>query len=52
MGEDEDGQSESSGMHGGMHGMDLSELFAQFHGAGGGFPGGRGHGHSHGFSGF
>ncbi|KAJ7281964.1 protein prenylyltransferase [Mycena rebaudengoi] len=30
MGEDEDGMSDSSGM-GGMSGMDLSELFAQFH---------------------
>ncbi|KAJ7777277.1 hypothetical protein B0H16DRAFT_1302037 [Mycena metata] len=65
MGEDEDGMSESSGMHGGV---DLSELFAQFHGGGGGFGGGFGgggfggggmHSHgggrshgSHGFSGF
>ncbi|KAF7370894.1 hypothetical protein MSAN_00723300 [Mycena sanguinolenta] len=38
MGEDEDGMSDSSGM-GGMHGMDLSELFAQFHGGGGSFGG-------------
>ena len=37
MGEDEDGMSDAMG---GMHGMDLSELFAQFHGGGGGFPGG------------
>ncbi|KAJ7027927.1 hypothetical protein C8F04DRAFT_964716 [Mycena alexandri] len=42
MGEDEDGMSESSaGMHGGV---DLSELFAQFHGGGGGFGGGFGGG--------
>lgn len=53
MGEDEDGMSESSGM-GGMNGMDLSELFAQFHGGGGSFGGGFGGGgfgggmHSHG----
>ncbi|KAJ7113663.1 hypothetical protein C8R43DRAFT_1039629 [Mycena crocata] len=39
MGEDEDGMSDGSGM-GGMNGMDLSELFAQFHGGGGGFGGG------------
>ncbi|KAJ7272532.1 hypothetical protein B0H12DRAFT_583920 [Mycena haematopus] len=65
MGEDEDGMNDSSGM-GGMNGMDLSELFAQFHGGGGfggGFSrggfgggmhshgGGRSHG-SHGFGGF
>jgi DnaJ family protein C protein 7 len=37
---EEDGQS--SGMGGGMDGMDLSELFAQFHG-GGGMHGGHGH---------
>ncbi|KAF8196788.1 hypothetical protein K438DRAFT_1585463 [Mycena galopus ATCC 62051] len=45
MGEDEDGMSDSSGM-GGMNGMDLSELFAQFHGGGGGggFGGGFGGG--------
>ncbi|KAK7031447.1 hypothetical protein R3P38DRAFT_3393378 [Favolaschia claudopus] len=61
MGEDEDGMNDSSGM-GGMGGMDLSELFAQFNGggfrasAGGGFGGGGMHGHggrsyasSHGF---
>ncbi|KAJ7918823.1 protein prenylyltransferase [Mycena leptocephala] len=53
MGEDEDGMSDSSGM-GGMNGMDLSELFAQFHGGGGSFGGGFGGGgfgggmHSHG----
>ncbi|KAJ6485844.1 protein prenylyltransferase [Mycena sanguinolenta] len=41
MGEDEDGMSDSSGM-GGMHGMDLSELFAQFNGGGGSFGGFRG----------
>ncbi|KAJ7230506.1 hypothetical protein GGX14DRAFT_583593 [Mycena pura] len=57
MGEDEDGMSDAMG---GMHGMDLSELFAQFHGGGGGFQGGAsfggsfggfgggGHSHSHG----
>ncbi|KAJ6624856.1 hypothetical protein B0H10DRAFT_2004434 [Mycena sp. CBHHK59/15] len=43
MGEDEDGMSDSSGM-GGMNGMDLSELFAQFHGGGGGGFGGGGFG--------
>ncbi|KAJ7623539.1 hypothetical protein FB45DRAFT_108514 [Roridomyces roridus] len=57
MGDDEDGMSDSSGM-GGMHGMDLSEIFAQFHGGGGGgfggggfhsFGGGGGHSSSHGF---
>ncbi|KAJ7746729.1 hypothetical protein DFH07DRAFT_962814 [Mycena maculata] len=54
MGEDEDGMSDGSGMGGGMNGMDLSELFAQFHGGGGGFsPGGGfgGGGFSGGFSG-
>ncbi|KAF7356927.1 hypothetical protein MVEN_01028600 [Mycena venus] len=43
MGEDEDGMSDGPGM-GGMGGMDLSELFAQFHGGGGGFGGGFGGG--------
>ncbi|KDQ06644.1 hypothetical protein BOTBODRAFT_39447 [Botryobasidium botryosum FD-172 SS1] len=38
-GADEDGQMDSSGMGGmgGMGGMDLSEIFAQMHGGGGGF---------------
>ncbi|KAJ6469745.1 hypothetical protein C8R47DRAFT_766780 [Mycena vitilis] len=53
MGEDEDGMSDSSGM-GGMNGMDLSELFSQFNGGGGGGFGGGGFGgggfHSHGRS--
>ncbi|TFK75058.1 TPR-like protein [Pluteus cervinus] len=42
MGEDEDGMTDSSGMGGmgGMSQMDLAELFAQFHGGGGGFGGG------------
>lgn len=56
-GHDEDGQTDSSGMggmHGGMGGMDLSELFAQMGGGGGFRPGfggggGGGGGHFHGF---
>ncbi|EMD39434.1 hypothetical protein CERSUDRAFT_72582, partial [Gelatoporia subvermispora B] len=50
LGEDEDGMS-SSGMGGmnGMRPMDLSELFAQFHGGGGGGGGGFGGGFNGGF---
>jgi len=44
MGEDEDGMSE-----GGMGGVDLSELFAQFHRGHSGFQFGGGGSHSHGF---
>ncbi|KAJ7460673.1 hypothetical protein FB451DRAFT_1096425 [Mycena latifolia] len=51
MGEDEDGMNDSSGMHG-MSGMDLSELFAQFHGGGGGGFGGHGFGGGFGGGGF
>jgi DnaJ family protein C protein 7 len=52
LGEDEDGMSAGGGP-GMQGGVDLSELFAQFAGGGGGFPGGGfpgggGHGHSHG----
>jgi len=55
LGEDEDGMTDSGHGMGGMGGMDLSELFAQFHGGGGGgfstssFGGGA-RSHTHGFS--
>jgi DnaJ family protein C protein 7 len=53
MGEDEDGLNDGSagGSPFGAGGVDLSELFAQFHGAGGGSPFGGGGGFGGGFGG-